>query len=487
MLPYTIPAARKKRSLLIMVLGISLVTQLTNCKKLVTVSSPDTSITQDNVYTNDATAIAVLTGVYTNMSQNGLNSGLCAMSFYPGLSADELSLIDYTNVTYTAYYTNSLTNKNTGTADFWNTIYPIIFTLNSAITGLTGATSLTPAVDQQLMGEAKFMRAFCYFYLVNLYGPVPLVTGTNYTVNAVLPRVSTGEVWAQIIADLQDAQKLLSPNYLDATLLNTTKAKVRPTQWAATALLARAYLYTGNWTGADSAASVVINNSSLFSLNSLDSVFLANSNEAIWQLQPVALGENTPDAWLFIIPSTGPTIGNYPVFLNTALLNAFEPGDQRFVDWVDSVQANGTTYYYAYKYQSAALNAPVTEYEMVLRLAEQYLIRAEAEANGAGNGLSSAIQDLNTIRVRAGLDSTAAATQQLVLSAILHERQVELFTEWGHRWLDLKRADSINLVMSNVTPTKSNGATSWQNYQQLYPITLYELQHDPNLQQNNGY
>jgi hypothetical protein len=482
-----IPAIKKMKCLVIKVLGLVLITQMTNCKKLVTVSSPDTSITQDNVYTSDATAISVLTGVYTNMSQNGLSSGLCAMSFYPELSADELALIDYTNPIYTAYYTNSLNNRNTGISDFWNNIYPIIFTLNSAITGLADAKGMTPAVEQQLMGEAKFMRAFCYFYIVNLYGDVPLVTGTNYTINALLPRAPATEVWAQIITDLQDAQKLLSPNYLDATLLNTTNQKVRPTQWAATALLARAYLYTGNWIGADSAASAVINNSTLFALNSLDSVFLANSNEAIWQLQPVILGQNTPDAWLFIIPSTGPTIGNYPVFLNTSLLNAFEPGDQRRVVWVDSVQANGTTYYYPFKYQNAMLNAAVTEYEMVLRLAEQYLIRAEAEANGAGSGLSSAIQDLNTIRARAGLDSTAATNQQQVLAAIFHERQVELFTEWGHRWLDLKRMDSVNSVMSSVTPMKSNGTTSWQNYQQLYPITLYELQHDPNLQQNSGY
>ena len=72
------------------------------------------------------------------------------------------------------------------------------------------------------------------------------------------------------------------------------------------------------------------------------------------------------------------------------------------------------------------------------------------------------------------------------MAAVLHERQVELFMELGHRWLDLKRSGSIDAVMNIVTPLKGNGA-AWQSYQQLYPIPLNDIQKDPNLTQNTGY
>jgi len=88
------------------------------------------------------------------------------------------------------------------------------------------------------------------------------------------------------------------------------------------------------------------------------------------------------------------------------------------------------------------------------------------------------------IRSRAGLSGTTAATTPDLLAAILHERQVELFTEWGHRWLDLKRTGSVDFVMGGVTPKKGG---DWKTEWQWYPISVYELQHDPKLVQNSGY
>jgi hypothetical protein len=456
------------------------------CKKFVDVSGPDTSVSQTNVYSSDATAAAVLTGIYAGMSNNQLyGGGITSMSFFPGLSSDELVLYSgLGNATYTGYYTNALTNVNVGSGDFWSNIYPIIYVANAAIDGLTNNSDLTPAVQQQLLGEAKFVRAFCYFYLINLYGDVPLVTSTNYTVNTTLSRAPKVQAWQQVISDLKDAQSLLSTNYLDPTLENITNQRVRPTSWAATALLARTYLYTDSFANAAVQATNVINNSAEFSLDTLNGVFLENSTEAIWQLQPVEAGWNTQDAQVFIIPSTGPG-ANWPVYLSANLLNGFEVGDQRRSDWVDSVIANGVTYYYPYKYKSATYDTQVTEYEMMLRLGEQYLIRAEAEAE-LGQTVAAA-NDLNTIRNRAGLNSTTATSQQDLLTAILHERQVELFTEWGHRWLDLIRTGNANSVMGLPGNACGEKGGAWSPNWQLYPISLYELQHDPNLIQNVGY
>jgi hypothetical protein len=454
------------------------------CKKLVEVSPPITGVTGANVYNSDATAAAVLTGIYTQLSKAGYTSpGLTALSFFAGLSADEFVLYNgVSNPVQIAYYKNNL-SINTGGAEFWISIYPVIFICNSAVEGLNQSSSLTPAVKKQLMGEAKFLRAIFYFYLVNLYGDVPLIISTDYKVNDILPRTSKAQVYQQIISDLKDAQTLLTAFYVDGGAVNITKERVRPNKWAATALLARTYLFMGDYGNAEAEATAIITDSSLYSLDNLNNVFLANSNESVWQLQPVTAGvTNTQDAYLFIIPPTGPDPNSWPVYLSINLLNSFEAGDQRKTNWIDSVTANGITYYYPFKYKVNSLNAPVTEYLMIFRLGEQYLIRAEARAQ-QGN-IAAAQADLDAIRTRAGLPNISANDQPSLLAAIAHERRVELFAEWGHRWLDLKRTKTADAVMSQMTPQKGG---VWNINQQLYPLPNFDIQRDINLIQNPGY
>ena len=466
----------------------------TGCKKLVTVDSPSNGLTSENVYTNDATASAVLIGRYAGL---GSNSPLRAfsinsISLVSGLSADELTLYGGSanaNITLAQYYLNSLSSgiSTSSSQTIWSDSYSNIYVVNLALERLAASGGLTPAVKQQLMGEAKFFRAFYYFYLINLYGNVPLTITSDYRVAAALSRSPTAQVSQQIIADLKDAQNLLTNGYVGTDAKSSTTERLRPNKWAATALLARAYLYRQQWDSAELAATAVINNTSLYSLcSNLNNVFLKNSTETIWQIQPVNPGWNTEDARAFILPPTGPTsnssVTGYPVYLSSQLMNSFETSDQRRLDWVDSVTANGNTYYYPYKYKSATLNAPVTEYLMVLRLAEQYLIRAEARARQ--DNIGGAQSDLDTIRARARLPDISANDQASLIAAILHERQVELFTEWGHRWLDLKRTGNLNIVMDSVAVDKH---TNWNSNWQWYPIPSYEIVQDPHLLQNPGY
>jgi hypothetical protein len=173
-------------------------------------------------------------------------------------------------------------------------------------------------------------------------------------------------------------------------------------------------------------------------------------------------------------------------------VNSFEVGDLRAKpkNWIDTITVAGTKYYFPYKYKvnnSPGVTKPsgMTEYFMMLRLGEQYLIRAEARAQ-LGN-IGGAQNDLTAIRARAGLGATTANDKASLLAAILDERRHELFTEWGHRWLDLKRTGNIDAVMSVVTPQKSNGVIQWQTFQALYPLPLGDLQKDINLTQNPGY
>jgi len=457
----------------------------TSCRKLVEVNPPVTSSTSASVYNSDATAAAVLTGMYAKLSSTSNysgNHGFTTISLFAGLSADEFTLFDLANSNYLAYYANRL-SISSGGFEYWSPIYSYLFACNSALEGINSSSNLTPGVKQQLLGEAKFLRAFFYFYLINMYGDAPLVMSSDYKINAMLPRTTKAQIYQQIIADLKDARSFLASNYVDGTLLKKTAERTRPNKWAATALLARAYLYTGDWANAEAQATSVIDNSSLYGLATLNNAFLRNSNEAIWQLQPVTPNiSNTQDAYQFIIPATGPS-SSWPVYLSDNLLKNFEAGDLRRTNWIDSVVIAGSTYFYPYKYKVIAPSAPVTEYLMMLRLGEQYLIRSEARVQEGKVDAGAA--DLNSIRARAGLPYTTAATQPTLLSAIQHERQVELFTELGHRWFDLKRTLAIDTVMNVVTPKK--GGSSWNSYQQLYPIYAQDIQKDINLTQNPGY
>ncbi|HEX6430613.1 MAG TPA: RagB/SusD family nutrient uptake outer membrane protein [Niastella sp.] len=479
-----------------------------SCRKLVNIAPPSYQIADNNVYSSDATAIAVLTGMYTSMNSSaGPFTGTKSIHLLAGLGADELIAYSGSVAVLQSYYQNSLTpfGASMSGTEHWSPLYNYLLKSNAVIEGLTSteANALTPAVKQQLLGEAKFMRAFFYFYLINLFGDVPLALTTDPKINALLGRAPLEQVYEQIINDLNDAKELLSSNFLDATLLKTSVERVRPTKFAAEAFLARVYLYTGEWAKAEEEATEVISNTALFNLSSLNNAFLKASlgnKEAIWQLQPTTLFFNTQEAINFIIPQTGPNNGSQPVYLSRQILKSFEAGDNRakYGNWVDTTiyKVNATTQdtvSYVNKYKlnvrdttinASTGTAKMKEFLMMLRLGEQYLIRAEARAH-LGK-IPEAQSDLNTTRARAGLPGITPTDKTSLLAAILKEKQVELFCESGHRWLDLKRTGNINAVMSLVTPLKANGAP-WQLYQAFYPLPQSDLDKAPNLVQNLGY
>jgi hypothetical protein len=460
------------------------------CKKQLAVDVPIYTTNEVIIYESDVTAVSVLAGLYIKMA----SSNLWSLSAYASLSADELAPYPAIAnlITATGYYKNALNTTNTGEIDYWNINYPLIYYSNAAIGGLTKSIHLSPAIKNQLLGEAKFIRAICYFYMVNLYGDIPLTTSTDYNKNRLLARSPKEEVWQLIIDDLKEAQNLLSNDYFDGTITQISSERVRLTKWAATALLARAYLYKEKFAEAEKEASKVIANSTVFSLPAPDINFIKNNGEAIWQLQPVNYGENTTDAKWFVIPSTGFT-SVQPFYITEDLIAQFELGDQRKTFWTNSITVGATTYYYPYKYKVNLANQPITEQNTILRLGEQYLIRAEARIKQ--NNVSGGIEDINKVRERARASITVdipnplpplldTLTQSQALTALYHERRVELFTEWGHRWLDLKRTGMVDVVMEQVTAQKGG---TWSPNWAYYPIPLTDLQSDPNLKQNDGY
>ena len=473
------------------ILVFMLVGSILGCKKFVEISPPNTLVVTADVFNNNSTATAAMIAIYTQMFNN---YDSWAVAECQGLLADELTSYS-TVLTQVQFYTNALTAINSNGE--WTNGYKYIYEANAMISGLQSTGNISPAVEQQLIGESKFIRAFWYFYLTNEYGDIPLILTTDYSVNGASFRTPSTQVYAQVVRDLIDAKSLLNSNYIDITDTAVTSERVRPTRAAAEALLARVYLYSHKYDSSETQASLVIGNS-MYSLcanlspkSGPNSVFLKNSTEAIWQLStPLPANANTQDAQYFTLIAA-PGSGTFnSISLSTGLLNAFELGDKRKVNWVGSYTTTRSpilTYYYPNKYQ-AYNTSTISEYTMVLRLAEQYLIRAEARANESD--LAGAAADLNVIRNRAGLSNIAdsiASSQSSLLAAISHERQVELFTEWGNRWFDLRRTGMIDAVMGNPGNVCQAKGGVWNSNSALYPIPQSEILNDPNLSQNLGY
>jgi starch-binding outer membrane protein, SusD/RagB family len=462
---------------------ISLVVLLVSgsCKKLVQVDEPVNSITTTEVFSTNAQANSALAGIYTQMINNTVSVfSEGGADLYGGLSADELSFPATGNALVYQFSSNTLNSNNSLVSTvFWAPAYSDVYGANAAIQGLSKASGVTDSARSELLGEAEFVRAFCYFYLTNWFGDVPLVLTTNYNQTNLVAKTPQNLIYNQIVSDLQDAQKRLPPDFSVGL-----GERVRPNKWAATALLARVYLYQKNWKGADSASAAVIGNSQFSLSSSVSGVFLANSSEAIWQLQQNTSGNTknaTQDGYLFV-PSDSTIPPSFP--LTNELVQAFDSGDARKTFWVGFSVVGGDTLYYPTKYtlnaDQAVTGQPAPQYFMVLRLAEQFLIRAESEAQ-TGNFVD-ATSDLNAIRNRAGLPNYDVSIQGPLLSAILHERQVEFFLEWGNRWFDLIRSGQAISVLSQL-PGKSSITTEAF----VYPIPYSELVANPNLTQNKGY
>ncbi|MGX5818724.1 RagB/SusD family nutrient uptake outer membrane protein [Chitinophaga lutea] len=447
-----------------------------SCKKFVETPLPANELVPELVFSDDKTATASVVGIYSQMNDFNYEWANILMSYLGGMQADETYYAS-TSATFDVFAKNQLLPNSQYVETFWEEIYSFIYQANSCIEGLEKTDKLTPALRDQLLGEAYFVRAFMHFYLVNMYGDVPLITTTDYRVNNVKPRDPAATVFAQVIADLQQAQSLMGDNYPGGG------RRIRPNKAAATALLARAYLYTKQWPQAEQESDKVLKNSRYELLKNMNTVFLADSREAIWQLQPVnvAGGRNTWEGFL-IVPFDPATAA--PLFrLDTNnLIKKFEAGDQRLVNWTGKrTTPAGATIYWPMKYKvRTSASGTITEHSMVMRLAEQYLIRAEARIQQ--DKLTDGRSDLDSIRLRAGLPVLPNSLDKAaLLLAVEKERKSELFIEWGHRWFDLKRTQRADAVLKPI-----KGAT-WQPTDTLYPIPSNARATNPNLSQNEGY
>jgi starch-binding outer membrane protein, SusD/RagB family len=432
------------------------------CEKFISIPVPETQVQAQRIFADERSAEAALTGLYAQLTSTTLSLTNGGLAMYPALSADEL-----VNTTPSPdldpFYTNSIppTNSTGLNTRLWSAAYKYIYHCNSIIEQLQTAP-LQQAFKNRATAEAKLIRSLLYSYLLQLFHDVPLVLTTAYETNAVMPRTAAAKVLEQVIADATDAYNNLP----------LTGAKAKPVKATAAALLARYHLLAGNNSEAEKMAAEVIDANTFTLVTNLNNVFLNTSPETIWHL-PKDQG-NTAEGTAFV-PASATVRPAYA--LSNSLLNAFEPNDQRKTAWTKTNIVSGQPYTYPNKYK-ARLATPVTEAAVVIRLAELILIRAEAKAKQ--DKRTEAESDLNRIRVRAGLTAINNLSKEQLLLAIEKERRIELFTEWGHRWFDLKRTARIHEVMLLEKPT-------WKQTAQWYPIPQNELLRNAFLTQNPGY
>ena len=380
----------------------------------------------------------------------------------------------------------------------WRYLYAMIGKANRVYNNADAVTdaALTTQRRNEIKGESAFIRAYCYFQMVQLWGEVPLVVQEVVSINPgnieeIYPllfpaRATVPEIYTQIVADLE---------YALANVRTTAPNKEFATKGAANALLAKVYatMEPHDWNKVNTYCDAVIAGG--YSLVAEYSDLWAMNNNA---------NENTTESILEINCINWDAGGNWGVYMfdgtdwkkfNTPtndLVEAYEAeGDDirlnanvKFADvtgvWTDQYWPLNN-YPFIGKYQdfSGAQNF------ILIRLADIMLLKAEAL--NELNQVSEAAELVNEIRARVDLDPTEADTQAEMRLAIEHERRLELAFE-GHRWYDLKRTgraiDVINALKNgsgvslgyNLTPEKM-----------FWPIPQQELDKNDKLEQNSGY
>jgi starch-binding outer membrane protein, SusD/RagB family len=458
-----------------LLISIVILQFMTGCDSLLKIDPPETEVLASDVFSSDDNASAAVVGMYSSMIGTSV---MQRIGFGCSLSADESDPANFFEYPFTAFGTNNLTSSDSGVSDFWTGLYNTIYQANSIIENATKSSGMSDSIKRQYVAQAKFVRALNFFYLVNMFGPIPLTITTDMKTNNSLSRTSIDSVYTQIVSDLKDAEANLPVDYS-----NYSNKRDKPNSSAASALLAKVYLYMGDYINAEKKATEVIHNNlyELLPTSEIGNVFLKDSKETIFALNPQSKSGHSltyEDYYYYY----GNQYNSLSYVMTSSLINAFEKGDARKITWTGSFVSNdGNTYYYGAKYKDYEESSDPSEYSVVLRFAEQYLIRAEARAQQ--NNIIGAVEDINVIRTRAALAHLNAANmdQTQCLASIEQERRVELFLEYGNRWFDLKRTNRANAVLGALKPN------TWKATDVLYPIPLSERKKVSQLTQNAGY
>ena len=441
------------------------------CKSTLDVE-PTTVVPEEIAVTDPVSARAALAGAYDALED---------LDYY-GADFVTLPEVGSDNATHTGTFTtyadadlNELTADNTTDRAMWDAIYFGIDRANVVLEKVPTVAALSDDEKNEMLGEAYFLRALGHHNAMKLWGGIPLRTARVKTIEEAsnASRTTLAESYAQVLKDLDDAQARITVERAHRT---ASIAAVR-------GLRARVLLYrespaplglgTGNWAAVEAEADAVLAIPGLALATNYSDLFTLNGADTPEDLFRVAFSDQDQGevSYFYVVKSLG---GRRELAPTTNMRNAYEAGDLRRAWSIKTDPINANRYYFS-KFPSVSS----TEHIHVIRLAEIYLIRAEARAR-QGN-LAGAVADYNKLRERAKLPlhtlGVEVTDQASVLNAIDHERRIELAAE-GDRWFDLVRTGRAVTALSLANKT----------YQMLYPIPQEEIDvTQGQIQQNAGY
>lgn len=430
---------------------------ITSCKKFLDVK-PVSQISDEVALTSKERIQRALTGAYSRLQ---------VIEYYGSEWPNAVWLSDDNVTAFGAGTTDLqfeghaiLSSSNTIEIN-WKAMYSAINSANNVISaiGTVQDPSLTEDERKNILGQAQFIRALVYFDLVRTFGGVPLVlTPTKGLSDESFPARSTSEqVYTQVVADLTEAEK----NLPDVVNRNLAHKK------AAQALRARVALYQQDWDKAEEYATTVIESPDFTLVQPFENIITQKgNNESIFELEYNLTDQNQLSA--FFYPAT--MGGYYRVGPTDELVTILKDPSKAGNRSVLLGELGGAPYGNRYRKANGATN---DDNYAILRLAEMYLIRAEARANN--NDVENGADDLDEVRHRAGLGDTPADTKEELLQAIEDERRIEFAFE-PHRWFDLIRTGRAGAVL---------GITNSNKF--VFPLPASEVLANTNLEQNDDY
>lgn len=411
---------------------------------------PYDAIPAEEVLTTKKGLEGSLTGAYSVLQSGAISTDVIV---FADLAADNF-IARGSKAEYREVSINDIQASNTYVESVWNRSYEGINLVNYIIDGIDGISGITQEEKDNFLGQCYFLRAFNYFNLVRYFGEIPkrvkpVSDASPETLN--IPLSTEEEIYNLIVSDLEAAEQYFAGKGEG----NSAFAN----EGAIKALLAKVHLYRENWTQAAAYAEEVINmNYSLEQANYAD-IFdeTKNSNEIIFQVDFYNSQDasNLMNDWLT-------HNGRFEVAVwkdldrNETIADDYEVGDKRLSATVQFYSGAKGDDYYCNKYTD---NITRKDNIIFLRLAEMYLIKAEALNENGYVADGPAFDALNAVRTRAGissLTSTQVPNQQAFRLAVEKERNLELVFE-GNRLFDLRRTGRINDVLEDIGTLKEAG------------------------------
>ena len=492
-----------------------MLTFLNSCSEDILDKDPLNELSAEGFYNTKADAEAAIGGVYGKMSELFTQYYKWTHSVYSDMRADN------THAGFVADFINTQLHVPRASANephplAWSDNYRFIGEANSVLDNVPGIEDpdFSEAEKNIILGQAYFIRGFCYFHLARVFGQVPIQLSNND--NDIYKAKSTqAEVYAQVEADMLMAESFLPEEYS-----SNFETRARATKGAAQSMLAKVYAETGDYTQCAEYAGKVMSSGVYNLLATFDHLFDDQhkyNRESIFEVVHVANNNNIATyASVQMLPpgdfsqyDDPSKIGSswtvsYHRFntCSTDLMAAFDEMGDEVRKYSSTITVSDRSLISEPNYGYGP-DEPVSHiYKMGrsgeifggssvmhLRLADIILLRAEA-LNNIGN-TAEAVVLLNQVRARVELAPTTAVSQSDVKLAILKERRLELLVE-NNRYWDLQRyyGDTSTFVayLNGLTDSSGNSLGYQATPQTIFaPIPQSEVDINPNLEQNPGY